>query len=153
MQVDSYFHHIRHIVLSSFEVSTIAGQTGVSGSMNGVGTNARLASPFGIALDATGTFAVVVSMIQIGCRYIHSWIMYLDSYRVSIHGLRLTKTSETVTNLQRYCSKAVFSCISLQRVILNFYLYVFRLIHLATSYAPWFSHFQVRRRHPPPLSL
>ena len=41
-------------------VSTLAGQAGSSGSTNGVGTNARFNGPVGIALDAAGTFAVVV---------------------------------------------------------------------------------------------
>ena len=41
-------------------VSTLAGQAGSQGSTNGIGTNARFWNPHGIALDAAGTFAVVV---------------------------------------------------------------------------------------------
>ena len=53
-------HLIRLLVLSSGVVSTLAGQAGSTGSTNGIGTNARFRYPWGIALDAAGTFAVVV---------------------------------------------------------------------------------------------
>ena len=51
---------IRLLVLSSGVVSTLAGQAGSTGFTNGIGTNARFSNPNGIALDAAGTFAVVV---------------------------------------------------------------------------------------------
>ena len=60
MQGDRSNHLIRLLVLSSGVVSTLAGQAGSPGSTNGIGTNARFNGPIGIALDATGTFAVVV---------------------------------------------------------------------------------------------
>ena len=60
MQADSSNHLIRLLVLSSGVVSTLAGQSGSSGSTNGIGTNATFNGPIGIALDAAGTFAVVV---------------------------------------------------------------------------------------------
>ena len=60
MQVDYNNHLIRLLVLSSGVVSTLAGQAGSFGSTNGIGTNARFWNPHGIALDAAGTFAVVV---------------------------------------------------------------------------------------------
>ena len=60
MQVEESNHLIRLLVLSSGVVSTLAGQAGSSGSTNGLGTNARFRDPYGIALDAAGTFAVVV---------------------------------------------------------------------------------------------
>ena len=55
-------HVVRRIVLSSVEVSNLAGlQVGGNlGCTDGVGTNAKFNSPAGIALDAAGTFAVVV---------------------------------------------------------------------------------------------
>ena len=61
MQADLVYSHIRHIILSSGVVSTLAGQAGSNGATNGVATNARFNNPVGIALDAAGTFAVVVS--------------------------------------------------------------------------------------------
>ena len=61
MQCDSTNHLIRLLVLSSGVVSTLAGQAGSTGSTNGIGANARFNDPEGIALDAAGTFAVVVS--------------------------------------------------------------------------------------------
>ena len=63
MKADTNNHLIRHILLSSGVVSTLAGQAGSAGSTNGVGTNARFNNPRGIALDAAGTFAVVVRMV------------------------------------------------------------------------------------------
>ena len=60
MQADLNNHLIRLLVLSSGMVSTLAGQAGSSGSTDGIGTNAMFNSPYGIALDAAGTFAVVV---------------------------------------------------------------------------------------------
>ena len=60
MQVEYGNSLIRLLVLSSGVVSTLAGQAGSPGSTNGIGTNARFNNPYGIALDAAGTFAVVV---------------------------------------------------------------------------------------------
>jgi len=60
MQSDYANHLIRLLVLSSGVVSTLAGQAGSLGSTNGIGTNAKFNYPTGIALDAAGTFAVVV---------------------------------------------------------------------------------------------
>ena len=60
MQVDHNNHLIRFLLLSSGVVSTLAGQAGSTGSTNGIGTNVRFRNPWGIALDAAGTFAVVV---------------------------------------------------------------------------------------------
>jgi len=65
MQTDSSNQLIRHIIVSSGAVSTLAGLAGTSGSSNGIGTNARFRDPLGIALDAAGTFAVVVSTVCI----------------------------------------------------------------------------------------
>ena len=60
MQADRDNNVIRYIVLSSGVVSTLAGLAGSAGSNNGVSTNARFNYPWGIVLDNTGTFAVVV---------------------------------------------------------------------------------------------
>ena len=60
MKTDTNNHLIRHIILPLGVVSTLAGQAGSTGSTNGIGTNARFYLPHGIALDAAGTFAVVV---------------------------------------------------------------------------------------------
>ena len=60
IQGDRNNHLIRFLVLSSGVVSTLAGQAGSTGITNGIGTNARFKFPYGIALDAAGTFAVVV---------------------------------------------------------------------------------------------
>ena len=60
MQSDQSNSLIRLLVLSSGVVSTLAGQAGSIGYTNGIGTNAMFNGPYGIALDAAGTFAVVV---------------------------------------------------------------------------------------------
>ncbi|MBI4472136.1 MAG: SMP-30/gluconolactonase/LRE family protein [Acidobacteria bacterium] len=50
--VDSGNHTIRKIDLSTRTVTTVAGQAGGSGSMDGTGNQARFNSPAGIALEA-----------------------------------------------------------------------------------------------------
>ena len=65
MQADTVNHLIRRISLPSGVVSTLAGQALSIGSTNGVATNARFSRPYGIALDAAGTFAVVVRSMHI----------------------------------------------------------------------------------------
>jgi hypothetical protein len=44
---------------SEVEVSTLAGTSGSSGSTNGVGTNSQFNNPFGVAISADGTYALV----------------------------------------------------------------------------------------------
>ena len=66
MQADQNNHLIRHIVLSSGEVSTLAGQAGLSGYTNGIGTNAKLYAPRGMALDTADSFAVIVRRAEWG---------------------------------------------------------------------------------------
>jgi len=61
VQTDAYNHLIRHIVLSSGVVTTLAGQAGLSGSTNGIGTNAMFYYPNDIAMDAACTVLLVVS--------------------------------------------------------------------------------------------
>ena len=70
MQADYVNSLVRHIIISSGLVSTFAGQAGITGSTNGIGTNAIMARPVAIALDAAGTFALVVS-ISIFCVFVH----------------------------------------------------------------------------------
>jgi len=45
---------IRKIVISTAQVTTFVGAAGVSGSIDGVGTGARLYNPKGITIDSTG---------------------------------------------------------------------------------------------------
>ena len=61
MQPDYDAHAIRRIVVSSGIVTTLAGH-GVPGYANGYGTLATFNNPHGIAIDATGSIALVVSM-------------------------------------------------------------------------------------------
>jgi len=61
--VDSGNHTIRMItpVETNWVVSTVAGWTGVSGSADGVGSNARFNSPAGITIDSMGYLYVADS--------------------------------------------------------------------------------------------
>lgn len=53
---------VRRLDLSSYLVSTLAGAGGtLIGSADGVGTSAGFAVVFGLAIDAAGTFALIVS--------------------------------------------------------------------------------------------
>jgi DNA-binding beta-propeller fold protein YncE len=55
---DSSSYQIRHIVLSTSSVSTLAG-SGVAGLANGVGTNAQFGRPSGLIISADGSVALV----------------------------------------------------------------------------------------------
>ena len=57
---DTYNHLIRRITISSGTVATLAGQGGVTGISDGLGTVATFDIPFGASLDATGGVALVV---------------------------------------------------------------------------------------------
>jgi DNA-binding beta-propeller fold protein YncE len=57
---DTYNYLIRQIVLSSSAVTTVAGVAGSFGSTNGIGTNAKLNQPRGVAISPDGSFALVV---------------------------------------------------------------------------------------------
>ena len=61
MQSDYYNCLIRRIVISSGLVSTLAGTSGASGSADGLGTAASFNTPLGVAMDAAGTVALIVS--------------------------------------------------------------------------------------------
>lgn len=55
---DSQANTIRKIT-SAGVVSTLAGQSGATGTTDGTGTGARFTVPYGIAVDSTGTLSVV----------------------------------------------------------------------------------------------
>ncbi len=52
-------HTIRKITLSTGEVTTFAGQAGVTGSADGAGADARFYSPYGIAVDSARRYLYV----------------------------------------------------------------------------------------------
>lgn len=62
-QCDTFNNVIRRIDMSSAQVSTFAGGRGFdeSGSTDGNSSSATFSGPIGIALDAAGRVAVVVS--------------------------------------------------------------------------------------------
>ena len=55
---DGYNNLIRKITASG-NVTTLAGTAGVTGSTNGIGTNAKFYNPFGVAVDSSGNVNVV----------------------------------------------------------------------------------------------
>ena len=62
-QVDQTGHTVRRADLLSGMVTTIAGLAGTSGLAEGIGSGAMFNSPTGIAMDAAGSMALVVSSI------------------------------------------------------------------------------------------
>ena len=66
LQADEFNHFIRRIDLSTGLVSTLAGTSGASGSANGLGTAASFNYTWGVAMDAAGRVALVVSDTQEG---------------------------------------------------------------------------------------
>jgi DNA-binding beta-propeller fold protein YncE len=62
--VDTYNQVIRKIVLSSANVSTLAGLTGSSGSTNGVGSNALFSYPNGVSISSDGSYALVADTVN-----------------------------------------------------------------------------------------
>jgi hypothetical protein len=56
---DSYNHLIRHIIISTASVTTLAGAAGTSGTTNGVGTVSRFNTPRSVAISPNGLFALV----------------------------------------------------------------------------------------------
>jgi hypothetical protein len=62
VQADTYNNLIRRIDLSSGTVTTLAGVALSPGSTDGAGPAARFYEPAGVAMDAAGTVAIVVSI-------------------------------------------------------------------------------------------
>ncbi len=58
---DSNNQTIRQLVLSTLAVTTLAGQAGTAGNVNGVGKGARFCNPGGIAADGVGNVYVAES--------------------------------------------------------------------------------------------
>jgi DNA-binding beta-propeller fold protein YncE len=65
---DFYNNLIRVIDLSTTAVSTLAGMVGVSGSINGIGTNAKFNLPTCVNIAPNGTFALVVGALNFDIR-------------------------------------------------------------------------------------
>ena len=57
---DNQNSNIRKIDLTTGEVTTLAGQLGISAFADGIGTLAEFNAPFGVALTGSGSFALVV---------------------------------------------------------------------------------------------
>ena len=56
---DTHNHLIRHIIISTASVMTIAGKAGSAGSTNGIGTISRFQIPVGISISPDGAYALV----------------------------------------------------------------------------------------------
>lgn len=64
LQADSNNNAIRLLRLSNGVVSTLIGMSEQSGFSDGAGTVALLSWPVGVAMNAAGTIAVVVSQVD-----------------------------------------------------------------------------------------
>src|SRR6185369_1449370 len=53
---DTYNHTIRKVVITTGEVTTLAGMAGISGSDDGAGSSARFKYPGGITTDGTNLY-------------------------------------------------------------------------------------------------
>lgn len=77
---DSSSHTVRKIVISTGEVTTLAGTAGVNGGANGIGAAASFSTPYGIAIDPSGTYLYVgenqarIRRITISTRDVQSYI-------------------------------------------------------------------------------
>lgn len=60
LQADFCALNVRHVVISSGLVTTLAGSS--SGAVDGLHTAALFAGPHDISIDAAGSFAIVVSV-------------------------------------------------------------------------------------------
>ena len=78
-QTDALTYVLRRIDLQTSAVSTIAGRASVSGFSDGAGTQATFGLPTGVAMDAAGAVAVVVSLAVI--RGLHHLAWSFDSLR------------------------------------------------------------------------
>lgn len=58
--VDQFNKLIRRIDIPSYVVTTLAGQAWVTGQADGVGLAASFMGPYDIAMNAAGTFALIV---------------------------------------------------------------------------------------------
>ncbi len=73
VQADQNNHLIRKIIVATGAVSTLAGTVGTAGHADGVGTLATFYLPFGVALDFTGSIALVVSACWSFHSHISTW--------------------------------------------------------------------------------
>ena len=55
---DDHTHRIRRVDIATGETTTLAG-SGTQGFLDGAGSSAQFNSPFGVAIDPTGTFTLV----------------------------------------------------------------------------------------------
>jgi hypothetical protein len=65
LQADTGNGLIRHIVISSGLVTTLLGDESSSAYADGAGSAASFGTVFGIALNAAGTYALVVSLLNL----------------------------------------------------------------------------------------
>jgi hypothetical protein len=63
-------HLIRHIILSTASVSTLAGVAGSAGATNGIGTNSQFNNPRGVSISPDGLFALVAEWNNFLIRHI-----------------------------------------------------------------------------------
>jgi sugar lactone lactonase YvrE len=61
---EPYSHTVRRIVISTREVTTIAGTPGVAGVADGTGANARFDSPYGIATDGKHLYVTTPHQVR-----------------------------------------------------------------------------------------
>ena len=86
---DTSAHKIRKIILSTGVVSTVAGYSntyGQHGNNDGTGTSAKFWLPTDVAIDPTGTFALVADMLNSRIRHINLSSFYVSTLAGSNKG-------------------------------------------------------------------
>jgi hypothetical protein len=84
-------HLIRRIDTTTASVSTLAGTSGSPGSTNGVGTISQFRSPYGVAISADGSYALVADALN-------HLIRRIDISTASVSTLAGTSGSSGSTN-------------------------------------------------------
>jgi DNA-binding beta-propeller fold protein YncE len=68
--IDSSNDQIRHLVISTASVTTLAGVATTEGSTDGIGTIAKFTLPSGISISSDGTFAVIADFGSSAIRHL-----------------------------------------------------------------------------------
>jgi DNA-binding beta-propeller fold protein YncE len=125
---DTSNHRIRKVILSTAEVTTVAGSS--SGYVDGTGTNSRFSSPGGIKISADGVFGLVADTVNHRIRIID----LSTSSVTTLAGSSFAFADGTGTNSQFYSpAKVAISPDNLFAIIADTTNHRIRLITISTA--------------------
>lgn len=100
-QVDNAASAVRRVSVSSGVVTLVAGQPGVAGYVDGVGTSSKFDGPYGIALASSGSFALVVRTLPlqtgVSCSHRTAFSAQTDAGNDAIRAVTSSSSSATST--------------------------------------------------------